>query len=289
MNPLRHLKKPHPFIFNTFSVLIPGVVTFLIIAITAPFGFRELQLSQRLLYALLFGGIGSLTVLGSIPFLKILLPRFMDHENWTTGKEMSLILLVISILCLVNVAVIQILHLTTLSFSALVQKVVIYTVLLSILPVGIMVLAEQYSYQQKKLKQAMLLNDELQRKSISEHTTPKKSELLQLKAENNNIELQLLPDELIFLKSDGNYVEIYHRDQSGQVQVHLIRNRLKVLYKLLPNDQFFQCHKSYVVNLRQVLKVEGNARNLELLLQYSDTSIPVSRSKSMELQAILSA
>lgn len=289
MNPLRYLKKPHPFIFNAFSVFIPGVVTFLIIAITAPFGFRELELSNRLLYALLFGGIGSITVLIAIPLLRWMFPRFINEEQWTTGREISLILIVIACICLVNVGVIQLLELTSLPFPELLQKVLLYTVLLSILPVGIMVLAEQYAHQHKKLKQAIQLTESLRRKSDSPDPKNSPSDIIALEGENGKTELQLRPEELLFLKSDGNYVEVFFLDDSGFTQKKLLRNRLKALHKQLPADRFFQCHKSYVVNLRQILNVEGNARNLELLLQHSDTPIPVSRSKSMELQALISA
>ena len=289
MNLFKYLHKPHPFIFNAFSVLIPGLVTFLIIAITAPFGFSELDNSQRLLFALLFGGIGSITVLIAIPLLRWLFPRFMNEEQWTTGREISLILIVIACICLVNVGVIQLLELTSLPFPELLQKVVLYTVLLSILPVGIMVLAEQYSHQHKKLNQALQLTESLRRKSNSPDPKSSPSDIIALEGENGKTELQLRPEELLFLKSDGNYVEVFFLDDSDNTQKRLLRNRLKALHQQLPADRFFQCHKSYVVNLHQILKVEGNARSLELTLRGYDHSIPVSRSKSMKLQALISA
>lgn len=43
-------------------MLIPGISTFLLIAIFAPFGFRELAPGNRLLFALALGLLSSLSV-----------------------------------------------------------------------------------------------------------------------------------------------------------------------------------------------------------------------------------
>lgn len=87
------------------------------------------------------------------------------------------------------------------------------------------------------------------------------------------------------MKSEGNYVEVFYR-QNQEKQKELIRNRLKAIEEQLPPTDFFRCHKRFIINLQHIQKVEGNARNLELVSDNFEEKIPVSRSKSEMLQQL---
>lgn len=108
---------------------------------------------------------------------------------------------------------------------------------------------------------------------------------MDIKNENGTIALRVTPSELVFVQSDGNYLEVYYY-QNG-LKKQLVRNSLKALTDYFAPFQFFHCHKSYLVNLQQVVKVNGNARNLTLTMRYVDTPIPVSRSKTKLLGELL--
>ncbi|MCB0561246.1 MAG: hypothetical protein KDD09_19955 [Phaeodactylibacter sp.] len=54
-------------------------------------------------------------------------------------------------------------------------------------------------------------------------------ENLLFEAENGKVELQIAYDKVLYLKADGNYVEVFYMDQHNYVQKKLIRNRLKSL------------------------------------------------------------
>jgi len=103
-------------------------------------------------------------------------------------------------------------------------------------------------------------------------------------AENGQLALQLKSDEILWAQSDGNYLEIFYLEGGQNVKKELIRNRLKNLAEQLPNETFFHCHKSYLINLNHIQKVQGNARNFEVVLRHGNISIPVARSKSSELK-----
>jgi len=78
-----------------------------------------------------------------------------------------------------------------------------------------------------------------------------------------------------YCKSDGNYTEIYTREGEKIV----FAKKLKFMEHLLPPQQFFRTHNSYIVNLDR-LKEYHRADNL-LILQ-NNVSIPIARSKKME-------
>lgn len=291
MEPLMHLlKRPHPFIFNAGSVLIPGLLAFLLILGFAPFSFKALDLAPRAVLSLAFGLIASLGVLLVVGLLKWLAPRFMQEESWTVGKELVLILTVVAGICVLNFAVILGVGLSQDPVLHVFKSAVLYTLGISIIPVGMLTLLEQFGHQRKKLKQAKRLTMQLRQQTTaapSARNGPSSAGAILLEAENGQVELQLKPDEILFLNSDGNYVEVHYVDGSSRPHTKLIRNRLKHFASALPEDRFFRCHKSYVVNGARIIRVEGNARNLELLLRGTDRRIPVSRSKSDALSAFL--
>lgn len=85
------------------------------------------------------------------------------------------------------------------------------------------------------------------------------------------------------IKSEGNYVEVFY-ESKNQLQKELIRNSLKAIEEQLSKKpSFYRCHKQYIINLNHIQKVNGNARNLELIIEHLDAPVPVSRSKSEEL------
>ena len=148
-----------------------------------------------------------------------------------------------------------------------------------------MVLYEQNHHQKLKRRQAEILNQELVKRKDSEpqgNLSTALPEKIVLVAENKKAALQIDPVDLFFVRSEGNYVEVYYH-QNQNVQKELIRNSLKAIEEQLIFSDFFRCHNRFLINLRHVLKVEGNARNLVLVLARVEEKIPVSRSKSEKL------
>lgn len=55
---------------------------------------------------------------------------------------------------------------------------------------------------------------------------------------------------IIYLKGDGNYTTLITRDKSFS-----LRNILKEFEELLPDNLFLRVHKSYIVNLNEVITI----------------------------------
>ncbi len=280
-------KKPHPFIFNYKSVVIPGLIAFLLISLFAPFGFQGLDIGNRLLFGLIMGLLSSLSIVLVVFGVRKLLPNWMMEDNWTLGKEIVLFVLVVATICLLIFFSFVLFDLSSSAPMVVFKRVVLYTTVISIFPITILVLFEQYSFQKQCAKKAVELNESLSVESRSTLAHRYSTGNLLFEAENGKVELQLDPDKLLYLKADGNYVEVFYLDQHNQVRKKLIRNRLKGLLEVLPSRQFFHAHKSYIVNGNQIERVEGNARNFELAIYGTDVLVPVSRSNSKVLSTFL--
>lgn len=276
MRLLAILRKPHPFIFKASSVLLPGIVTLIILLLLAPFGFDKLDITYRLQISFAIATIASFSALVGVLILKKINPTV--ETQWTVGKEIGLILAIVVIIAWLIFLFFQAFNLTQLEPGALFRAVFLKTLAISVLPIIILVLFEQYQHQKRQVDAAQKLNEALS--SLSQEST-----LMQLFGENGNVELQLKSSELFYMKAEGNYVEVHYFDRT--LQKRLIRNRLKKLADSLPKDQFFHCHKSYVVNPACIVSVEGNARNFMLKIRNAEQLIPVSRSKSDKLKQLI--
>lgn len=279
---LKFLKKPHPFIITKGSLVLVFVTTFFLLFFLRPFGYDVLPNAFLAGLSLGHGGIASSGMWMSVWMFKWMAPNWSKPEGWTVGKELMLIFFTIGVIAFLTFLMMWGTGLIAIAPILLFKEVVGKTLLVSIIPIVLLVLFEQYLHQRKKLKQAIALNSKI-KESIPK---PNTIHLLDIKNENGSLALRVAPSELVFIKSEGNYLEVYY--YQNELKYQLVRNSLKALASDFDSSQFFQCHKSYLVNIQQVVKVNGNARNLTLTLRYVETPIPVSRSKTKLLEAHLS-
>ncbi len=87
--------------------------------------------------------------------------------------------------------------------------------------------------------------------------------------------LFLETSEILFVESDGNYSSIHTMDDRKIV----ITKKLKEVHALLPSDQFFRIHNSYVVNLNKIK--EFYKADAYVIIE-NNHKIPVSRQKKSE-------
>lgn len=277
------LHKPHPFIFNRYSVLLPSLVTFLLVLILKPFEFDAFSTHKLLSWSVIFAFVVGLTVFSCVTVLKRYF-RVSIENNWTVKHEFFLILFVLAV---ISLAIFGLFLIINPHFDAieLFRLVVVRTLAIGFFPVLVLVLYEQNYHQKIKRRQAERLNQELQKRTYplpQKKLNPTIVEKIVLVAENEKIALQVVPASLCYAKSEGNYVEVFYL-QNEKIEKQLIRNSLKSIEEQLSAYDFFRCHNRFLINSSCIQKVEGNSRNFELVLENLEEKIPVSRSKSKAL------
>ena len=83
-------------------------------------------------------------------------------------------------------------------------------------------------------------------------------------------------DDLKWVKSDGNYLDLYCTDEK-----HLVRFSMKNFVQRLPANRFLQIHKSYLVNLEHIKSIDH--RNVRI----DDELIPIGRAFLDDIKKIL--
>lgn len=72
-------------------------------------------------------------------------------------------------------------------------------------------------------------------------------------------------DKIVYLKSDDNYTHVYlsnHKD-------YMIKRTMKSFREDLPEPDFYQCHKSYLVNMKHIDELKRNKKGWKVMLSYS--------------------
>jgi DNA-binding LytR/AlgR family response regulator len=115
---------------------------------------------------------------------------------------------------------------------------------------------------------------------ISSETTEKETEnVISLLLENEKVGLTLLPSDFLYAEAADNYSLVCYRNPQGVLAKELLRVSLSKLLEQLHFTTFVKrCHRSYLVNLKAVCKVEGNAQGYKLYLSEVPNYVPVSRS-----------
>jgi hypothetical protein len=115
----------------------------------------------------------------------------------------------------------------------------------------------------------------LSRKSWTEAQTPDEKITLSGRTKDS---LMLNPSHILYMEVQGNYVDVYYLDESGKISRKTIRTTIQQMEYTLENyPTLVRCHRTYIVNIFHVEKVNSSQQGLLLLLKYGNREIPVSR------------
>jgi two-component system LytT family response regulator len=83
-----------------------------------------------------------------------------------------------------------------------------------------------------------------------------------------------------YVEACGDYTCIHTRDGFKGTVHHTIKRWME----RLPSSMFIQCHRSYIVNMDHILRLQKRSKeSFEIVLERSDVSIPVSKGYSRKL------
>jgi DNA-binding LytR/AlgR family response regulator len=89
---------------------------------------------------------------------------------------------------------------------------------------------------------------------------------------------------LIYIKSADNYVEVYYTENNMLTKI-LVRNTIKKLEKDLSDTPVIRCHRSYMINSKKIESAKKTTAGFDVKLQRApESTIPVSRSYVSELK-----
>jgi hypothetical protein len=142
-----------------------------------------------------------------------------------------------------------------------------YTLLVAIIPYSIVLLILSLFQSKSELM-------EIKKISKKENLT---NVLVKFPDDKGNVKFIVPLDDLLYLESTDNYVYIYYLSNK-KITKELLRNSLKKLEMNFKDEPIKRCHRSYMVNLKNLNLVKKTGQKIALKLNHVNDLIPVSKS-----------
>lgn len=116
------------------------------------------------------------------------------------------------------------------------------------------------------------LNDKIRTISVDEN------KLISIADENGTLKMAIKPDKLLYVKSAGNYLELFYL-KGGELAKELIRGSIKEFESKITKSKIIRIHRSYIVNLQYLTSLKKTRKGYVLRLEnVPNENIPISSS-----------
>ncbi|MCC6372518.1 MAG: LytTR family transcriptional regulator [Bacteroidia bacterium] len=293
------LKKPYPFLGeikrDVISNLMVGAFVALFLIVLQPFQISVWETNYKVLKLLGFGFISFL-----MPTLLNLLINVLDksgrlEEKWNILFEILSVLSVLFLITVGNLFYGKLLGIIPFGIQAF-FIIFFITCIVGVFPITVHVMLKHNKLLKINLDNSIRVNAKLkhlheqllaqQSQKTAEEPKPapepekpvepiSKNEQILL-AENEKDRITFNTENLRYIESADNYSTLVSFENSTRKK-QLIRSSLKRIESQLTDEFIVRCHRTYIVNLRQVKSAEGNAAGYTLSFYDVEETIPVSR------------
>ncbi len=279
------LQQPFPsyhFSVRQVSIcILSGLLIFLVFYFAQPFNINKLPSDWQLTYSLVYGGVTLLCLLVLTVVLPFIFTSLFDEENWNVKKEIIFILLTIVVIAMGNLFANHLLEDAAINVESF-AKFLFATILIGSLPITLSVLAKQRLLLKKYSADSIILNERLSQIQPTTFTITPRNNIVQakilLKGDNQDEELEVLPENIWQLSTADNYVSILYQ-QGLVMKTILLRGTLKRMEDSLErfNATLIRCHRSHIINITKIERVVATAQGLKLKLRLGNQLIPVGK------------
>ncbi len=284
---LRHIyymqnifKKSYPFnddlSYNSKIVFFISIVVLGFLWLFQPLNISLLAPRPKLY---LIAGISIVTFL-SLSFHLLLLPsffpKFFASSKWSIGKEILwdvwILFTILASYFILN---------NTLGVLKFGFDLVVKLVLVAVIPITLVIVLNH----NKMLRSHLKVADELSKK-LKEHKLLQ-DKVIYFNSDYQKDSLAVKVSLLLFIRSANNYVEVFWKEGEG-IKNQMIRCSLLYAENLLKEYKFIvKCHRSYLVNINFIDRIEGNSQGYKLFVENLSSPIPVSKPSVSKLQELI--
>lgn len=293
LNALLH--SPYPQLMKRWkTVVIPSCIVFLILFLFQPFGLS--QMGDNKIWVLLgYGGVSSLALSIMVYLFPAIFPCFYREQKWTFGKQLlstlgSCLLIVIGNWVFTSC----IFGWHILSWRGFLISLA-WVAILAPFPIIFFLMWNRNLQLARSLKEAMEMNLILSKREHAEKEgigaaaddgSVRESVRLVFSGGTKEM-LEVDAYTLLYIEAEGNYVRIAY-GSGGKVQQKLVRATMKQAEEAAAACTFIlRCHRAFLVNVRAVVKVDGNSQGYHLRLEGCEEEIPVSRAYAKEVKMLI--
>ncbi len=271
----KYLNQPYPFYYNGQKLLqISCVIFFLALFFNYVIQPFEVNTNELKMSAFWVAFIHSLSPIVLLLLLSIIFTQAEVYtENWTLKYEFIFIIIFLFLTSIVQFLLRDIIYNNPSNWSLFYLKEELLNNFIIGSFLAFLVVSGNLNIQfYKNTEQASTFNLNLK---------VKKSEVINteifIETEAKSESFQLEIKNFVFAQSQGNYVELWIKNDHGTKPV-LKRLKLKDLEHLLQAfSTIVRTHRSYLLNIDFIENVNGNAQGYKINLKNCNEVIPVSR------------
>lgn len=295
MNKLSELlHSPYPALCQRWkTVVISSVIVFLIVSLLQPFGISQMHSEYKIIILIGYGVVSSIALSVTIYLMPALFPRYFEEKNWTLGKHLLNTLVVCFLITIGNGLYSAWVYDLELSWN-LFYISLIWVALLAPFPIVFFAMWNRNLQLSHNLKEATEMNFYLSKKisfgngEIASEKNESSREMLIFSGGTKEM-LEVLADDFLYAEAEGNYVKAtYRTEKDGKIIQKLLRATMKQAEETVADCPFIiRCHRAFLVNVQQVVKVDGNSQGYRLQLEGCEEEVPVSRAYAKEVKMLI--
>jgi hypothetical protein len=274
------IKKPYPFNDdlkrNAKVIFVISISIFIFLILFQPLDISTLGFNQK---KFLIAGLVVTTFLSlslNLMIIPSLFPKIFMKREWIVWKEILWNLWILFTISVSYFVFYKALGILELNFRMVVTLIVIAS-----FPLTLLIVFNQDRLLRLHLKTANELNAKLKDSKIFY------DKLVHFDSENQKDKLSIKARLLILIKSADNYIEVFWKDGDA-IKKQLIRGTLLKAGELLSDYSYiFKCHRSFIVNVNFIDRVEGNSQGYKLYFENIDFEVPVSKLAVEQLKELV--
>lgn len=280
------LRQPFPFYISLARILFFSFTTGLFVSvfllIFKPFGSGAYILEGRTWILWGYGFVTFLILLVDMLVWPAVFPGFFNETKWNVSKGIGF-----QFWHIISIGVANLLYAAFVGEKEIrllaVPGYLLQALAVGFFPITIGIFSIQSVLLKKFAESAWRLNDNILALKSQTGKPEKNPEIVALSSEGGKEEVEIRLQDLLFIKSADNYVEIY-RTENNQIKRILLRSSLKRIEQDLKDHPFlFKCHRAFLVNINNISRIAGNSQGYQLIFKGIEYAIPVSRYTSKNL------
>lgn len=272
---LTFLRKPYPFNDdlkrNAKIIFFISISIFVFLLLFQPLDISNIENQDKIYLIIGLGIITFLSLSVNLMVLPSILPKIFLHREWIVWKEVLWNLWLLFTISFGYFLLYKILGIVEFDFY-----MVIKLILIAVMPLTLLIVFNQNRLLQLHLHIANDLNKKLNdNKYIHD-------KLVDFDSDYQKDKFSIKARLIFLIRSADNYIEIFWKE-GDFIKKQLVRSTLLKTQELLSEYNYiFKCHRSFIVNVNYIDRVEGNTQGYKLFLENIDFEIPVSKT-SIEL------
>ncbi len=261
---------------NTKIIFFTSLGVFIFLVLFQPFNINALPIKLRYYLITGFGVVTFLALSLNLLLIPSLFPKIFTSDHWKIKKEILWNLWILFTILVGFYFLNNSLGVIKFDFN-----LVIKLVLTAVIPITVIIIVNYNTILRSHLK----LADEISKKIKDNKLIEDK--IIYFDSDYQKDSLALKVSLLLFIRSANNYIEVFWKENET-IKKKMVRCSMLHAEEILKDQKFIlKCHRSFMVNINHIERIEGYLQGYRLFFENIDFPIPVSKNLVSKLQELI--